>query len=559
MQKKRKLGNREIRKWATGLGLICVICGLICLIGGYLWAATSFTFTETFSATTYRAAATTADWNTTAGVLKLLITGTWTATSTASPCPAGRQVHTAVWNTTNNTMIVWGGYISSGVTNTGGIYDPSTNTWTKATSLTNAPAARYMHTAVWTGTKMIVWGGYTTGRVNTGGVYDPAGNSWSATSLTSVPTARTDHTAVWTGTQMIVWGGYDGSYSNSGGVYNPAGAGTWTATQLTGAPTGRYRHKAVSTGTKMIVWDGDNGTNFNTGGVYDPAGAGTWTATLADATAPVSRTGPSAVSTGITMIIWGGDFINTGGVYGAYLSSGIGQSTKVNGALTLDIITATLTAIQTIPANTAITYELTANAGVNWYPVTPTVPFTFPVVGKDLRWRANLSTSNPAQTPLIDQLGIGYVADRVVTTTNWTDLMPVGRNVAMGQTLAYVSFQMNISGTGTAKWKRFRIDKCVTKPGQQLIPDAQIEVQVWVEQNNNGFFDFGDLFLARGNFVNNTCYLNMNRSPVTTASRTYYIVYKLSDDIGGGQTAAVKVENSSYLEFEDATCLGVPP
>jgi hypothetical protein len=453
-------------------------------------------------------------------------------------------------------MIVWGG---GSTVNTGGVYDPANDTWTATLADATAPLSRTSHTAVWTGTKMIVWGGYTTGRVNTGGVYDPAGNSWSATSLTSVPTARTDHTAVWTGTQMIVWGGYDGSYSNSGGVYNPAGAGTWTATQLTGAPTGRYRHKAVSTGTKMIVWGGDNGTNFNTGGVYDPAGAGTWTATLADATAPVSRTGPSAVSTGITMIIWGGDFINTGGVYGAYLSSGIGQSTKVNGALTLDIITATLTAIQTIPANTAITYELTANAGVNWYPVTPTVPFTFPVVGKDLRWRANLSTSNPAQTPLIDQLSIGYVADRVVTTTNWTDLMPVGRNVAMGQTLAYVSFQMNISGTGTAKWKRFRIDKCVTKPGQQLIPDAQIEVQVWVEQNNNGFFDFGDLFLARGNFVNNTCYLNMNRSPVTTAPRTYYIVYKLSDDIGGGQTAAVKVENSSYLEFEDATCLGVPP
>ena len=32
------------------------------------------------------------------------------------------------------------------------------NTWT-ATSTTNAPAARFRHTAVWTGSEMIVWGG----------------------------------------------------------------------------------------------------------------------------------------------------------------------------------------------------------------------------------------------------------------------------------------------------------------------------------------------------------------------------------------------------------------
>ena len=42
--------------------------------------------------------------------------------------------------------------------NTGGRYNPSTDSWT-ATSTTNAPAARFVHTAVWTGSEMIVWGG----------------------------------------------------------------------------------------------------------------------------------------------------------------------------------------------------------------------------------------------------------------------------------------------------------------------------------------------------------------------------------------------------------------
>ena len=32
-------------------------------------------------------------------------------------------------------------------------------------------------------------------------------NSWVATSMTKRPSARDAHTAVWTGSEMIVWGG----------------------------------------------------------------------------------------------------------------------------------------------------------------------------------------------------------------------------------------------------------------------------------------------------------------------------------------------------------------
>src|SRR5205823_6151409 len=41
------------------------------------------------------------------------------------------------------------------------------DTWT-ATSTTNAPTARLAHTAVWTGSEMVVWGGTN---LNTGGRY----------------------------------------------------------------------------------------------------------------------------------------------------------------------------------------------------------------------------------------------------------------------------------------------------------------------------------------------------------------------------------------------------
>ena len=81
--------------------------------------------------------------------------------------------------------------------------------------------------------------------LNTGGRYNPGTDTWTATSTTNAPTGRFDHTAVWTGSEMIVWGGYDGNdHFNTGGRYNP-GTDSWTATSTTNAPTGRYNHTAV--------------------------------------------------------------------------------------------------------------------------------------------------------------------------------------------------------------------------------------------------------------------------------------------------------------------------
>ena len=49
-------------------------------------------------------------------------------------------------------------------------------------------------------------------------VTSPSGCTWLATTLTNAPAARYDHTAVWTGSEMIVWGGFNGSsYLNTGG------------------------------------------------------------------------------------------------------------------------------------------------------------------------------------------------------------------------------------------------------------------------------------------------------------------------------------------------------
>ena len=155
-------------------------------------------------------------------------------------------------------MIVWGGFDGGNYFNTGGRYNPSTDSWT-ATSTTNAPTARAQdtHTAVWTGSEMIVWGGYDGFNIfNTGGRYNPSTDSWTATSTTNAPAARCGHTAVWTGSEMIVWGGGGGgAFFNTGGRYNPS-TDSWTATSTTNAPSGRAAHTAVWTDSEMIVWGG---------------------------------------------------------------------------------------------------------------------------------------------------------------------------------------------------------------------------------------------------------------------------------------------------------------
>jgi N-acetylneuraminic acid mutarotase len=107
-------------------------------------------------------------------------------------------------------MIVWGGsYFLTGndhYLNDGARYNPAADTW-RAVNTNGAPVARRFHTTVWTGTEMIVWGGFGTGYLGDGGRYNPANDFWSVVGVTGAPSARQHHTAVWTGNEMIIFGG----------------------------------------------------------------------------------------------------------------------------------------------------------------------------------------------------------------------------------------------------------------------------------------------------------------------------------------------------------------
>ncbi len=238
-------------------------------------------------------------------------TGAWTPTAIGG-LPHERSGHTAVW--TGNEMIVWGGNGTYGNQvgpfKDGVRYNPATGTWT-ATTTFGAPSPRLGHTAVWTGTEMIIWGGsgviYPV-HLADGGRYDPTTDSWLPLNNIDAPSPRDTHTAIWTGSEMIIWGGSGGSpyfYFNDGARYDPL-TDTWTATSLKGAPPERALHSVAWTGSEMIVWGGQgtNGASLRSGGRYDPVSDSWRDTTLANA--PANRYQHAAVWTGTEMIVWGG-------------------------------------------------------------------------------------------------------------------------------------------------------------------------------------------------------------------------------------------------------------
>src|SRR5260370_41466223 len=96
---------------------------------------------------------------------------------------------------------------------------------------------------------MIVWGGdFYDGAnhyLNTGGRYNPRTNSWTATSITNAPAARTSHQAGRTGSAIIVWGGFrDPHYFDTGDRFNPS-TDIWRAISTTNTPRGRASHRAL--------------------------------------------------------------------------------------------------------------------------------------------------------------------------------------------------------------------------------------------------------------------------------------------------------------------------
>ena len=237
--------------------------------------------------------------------------------------PSPRQSHTAVWADNVNRMLVWGGYgeempNSFNELNTGSMYDLVSG-WMPMAQVPPPAASRKRHSAVWTGSKMLIYGGYGDSKslmvsnqlfpsmgVPGGRTFDPVANAWDV--MAADPPARQEHTAVWTGSVMLLFGGLGtASYLDSGFKYE---GGLWSA--FSGiAPGARSNHTAVWLADvgKMVVWGGvGQSGKLNSGMMYDP-GTNSWD-DMPLPTVLEARSGHSAVSTGSKMLVWGGILSN---------------------------------------------------------------------------------------------------------------------------------------------------------------------------------------------------------------------------------------------------------
>jgi hypothetical protein len=235
-------------------------------------------------------------------------TGNWTALPTAG-APAARRQQVGVW--TGARFLVWGGRDISGLRSDGGLLNPDTVSpgWS-ALPDAGAPEARMDSVGIWAGGRFVVWGGKgALGEFSTGGVLPVAGGVtpgvWTATSAAGAPTARTGHTMVWTGTRVLVWGGEQGGAAlGTGASFDPV-ANTWTSIPTAGAPAARSGHIAVWTGQEMLIFGGQGTSGvLASGGAYDPV-TGSWRA-LSSAGSPVARARTTGAWTGNEFLVFGG-------------------------------------------------------------------------------------------------------------------------------------------------------------------------------------------------------------------------------------------------------------
>lgn len=186
------------------------------------------------------------------------------------PSPIGLELGWGFW--TGEQFVLIGAESDSGAERgrmSVVIYSVGERRWTVGTPMPGS--VRAGASAVWTGTELVIWGGVTSADtpgalqpLATGLAYDVSSDEWRTIALAPLD-PRHGHSATWTGSQMVVWGGavdevwvadYDGQRGPfaDGAIYDPR-SDTWRAFS-SGFP-GRSHHIAVWTGSAVLFWGGD--------------------------------------------------------------------------------------------------------------------------------------------------------------------------------------------------------------------------------------------------------------------------------------------------------------
>lgn len=254
--------------------------------------------------------------------------------------PSARTMHSAVWTDESlteaksgtefaNSMIIWGGLATAPASsssrdpiNTGAAYSTDRLQW-RAISSEGAPSPRFDHDAIWTGTKMLVWGGFDarSSFVFDGGLWDAATDTWQPITYpwaVSSPRPADAKATVQTATlistkEVLIYGGWaeDGEGNTIvGGIYafgEKDPAKRWRPIYKTEGWTARTGgHSATFVGKNKVFFFGgydESRKKTNIASIYDFK-ANSWEQVEVDP-AIVPRAGHTAVYSSHGVIIFG--------------------------------------------------------------------------------------------------------------------------------------------------------------------------------------------------------------------------------------------------------------
>ncbi len=279
----------------------------------------------------------------TSGITFNVVAGTgqvWTQIMPSGNLPAARYGQTAVFDSAAQQMIVFGG--SDGEAPLNDVQSLSTGTspaWTSVRTAGDSPEARYGHTAVYDSTNsiMTIFGGTVGDGVCTNDVWTlsnatGAGGTPAWTPLGTggePPSGRAFHNSVYdpTSNNMIVFGGSCGEATfNDVWILTHAnglgGTPTWTQLSPTGTPPSvRYGASLVydSTSNELILFGGGTSSTSVNNDLWilshanGSGGTPVWTPVTPSGGPPMARAGHTATysSSANSMTIYGGDNAGT--------------------------------------------------------------------------------------------------------------------------------------------------------------------------------------------------------------------------------------------------------
>lgn len=199
------------------------------------------------------------------------VANAWTDLAPSGAPPSVRAGHAMVCDTTDGTVILFGGRNEEGFFDETWTYEIAANTWSPVETAGDPPTDRYGHSMVFepAGGKAIITGGWDGMMyLSSTWAYDPHAQAWtSLDTYGDVPPPRAGHSVVYdsdTGA-LVLFGGMVGDrFLGDTRTYDPVG-NTWSLLHAgTARPTARNGHAMtyVPPSSVVILFGGWNGLKY---------------------------------------------------------------------------------------------------------------------------------------------------------------------------------------------------------------------------------------------------------------------------------------------------------